>query len=223
MFSKGFVRKDITCVKRNNSYIYTSKSPIKSNFKVIGIGTEGIHIIKEIYNSNFKKAELISIHTDNNVWWQRYHKAICIGLDNCKGLPLIKNKKKLKIALKKSENEIIKIIKNSKIVYIIASMDETISGIGSVTLANYAKKNNVFVVGHAIMPFNKDKDLKLKSTMFLNKFRKSCDVIDIFDPNNLLPFYNNSEKNMKYEDFKNIMLKFVKLNINTWNNIFFKK
>jgi len=143
-FSDGFTEGELNIKKNKNSIVYTHKNARKSSFKVIGIGSTGYKLIRALYNLNNKEIELILIDTHNNAWWQKYDRAICIGLQDCKGLPVFHFKKEIiNKAINDSEQDILKVIDNSKKIFIFGKNDYLSNNFLEFVLVKLGENKNI--------------------------------------------------------------------------------
>ncbi len=144
----------------------------------VGVGSAGCRIASKI--SRFKTG----IH---NFYYLSCDEKDLTGLNKNEAIyipPLTSTKREPALARGaglKHKDKISGILKDSKVTFIIAGLGGAIGSGLAPLVAEVAKENNSLVFGVAVVPSNYEHSKLFYSSVYLRRFRRSCDYIIVID------------------------------------------
>jgi len=154
---------------------------------VIGLGGAGCNIVSWVKQRGMVGGRLLAMNTDAN------HLAICkadrrilIGEKTTRGLGCGGYPEKGEAALKESQEEIMKEIAGTSIIFIVAGLGGGTGTGASCALAEELKDKGPLVVGVVTVPFAIERVRMDTARKGIDRLKKACDTVVTIDNNKLV-------------------------------------
>lgn len=176
---------------------------MNKNTILIGVGNSGCKILSK---ANLK-AETLYINTDKED--VEKYSGLCIGMDNCKGLPTCGDMLYGELAAEESKSQILEELDKFSNCIIIAPMGGGTSCGATKKIVEFALKNNITVTVITSMPFKKEGILRIRrSTETLTYLKNLCKVIEIkIEP---IDFYETLNLNIVFNIMDSKFIEVIK-------------
>lgn len=149
----------------------------KCKVAVVGIGGAGSNIIAQLAKNGIRNAETIAIAADSlQLSTSQADQKLLINEKPTRGQP----------AIEKAQEQIKEIFSRTDIVIITAGLGGRTGTKATIEVAGIAKEQDAITIGVVTKPFRSEKGQTRKTFKALDKLRRSCDTLIVFDNNKLM-------------------------------------
>jgi cell division protein FtsZ len=152
------------------------------SIKVIGVGGGGCNVINHMIEEGLKGVEFIAVNTNPQALLQlNASKQVCIGEKTHRGLDGGEDPLKGEIAAEYSADEIIKVVRDVDLGFIVSTMGGGVGTGAAPVVARIAKQAGALTIGVVTQPFIFEGTRRMqKAVEGINNLRKHVDTLIVF-------------------------------------------